>query len=89
MPNFRWPSLFHDISLCKKVYSVRPEKPSDWESIAQKLSKVFTDHDDKGQSIAVKGRGCRERLELLVKKFRDEDRKALKRYVSFICIVKL
>lgn len=80
MPNFRWPTVYHDISLAKEVYSTRPEKPSDWEVIAAKLSVLFSTKDDK--SISLKGRGCRERLDLLIKKYKEEDRKALKRYVA-------
>ena len=56
MPNFRWPSLYHDMSLSKEVINLCPEKPSDWETI-----------DD-----------------LLLKKYRDEDAKALKRYVTYV-----
>ena len=80
MPNFRWPLLYHDISLAEEVYSTRPEKPSDWEVIAAKLSVLFSRKDDK--SISLKGRGCRERLDLLIKKYKEEDKKALKRYVA-------
>lgn len=80
MPNFRWPLLYHDISLAKEVNSTRPEKPSDWEVIAAKLCALFSKKDDK--MISLKGRGCRERLDLLLKKYKEEDKKALKRYVA-------
>ena len=77
MPNFRWPLVYHDVSLAKEVYSTRPEKSSDWEVIAAKLSVVFSTRDDK--IISLKGRGCRKRLDLLMKKYKEEDKKALKR----------
>ena len=80
MPKFRWPLVYHDISLAKEVYSTRPEKPSDWEVIAAKLSASFSKKDDK--IISLKGRGCRERLDLLIKKYKEEDKKALKWYVA-------
>ena len=79
MPNFRWPWLYHDISLAKEVNSLRPEKPCDWESIATKLSAIFSSED---MPIIIKGRACRERLDLLLIKYREEDAKALKRYVT-------
>ena len=64
----------------KEIYSTRPEKPSDWEVIAARLSALFSKKDDK--SITLKGRGCRDRLDLLMKKYKEEDKKALKRYVA-------
>ena len=69
--------MSHDIALAKEVISLRPEKPVDWDTIACTLSSTFSSED---KPVVLKGRGCRERLELLLKKFRDEDRKALKRY---------
>ena len=79
MTIFRWPLLYHDLSLAKEVISVHPEKPSDWDSIATKLSDIFT---SPIKPVVIKGRACRERLDLLVKKYKEEDTKALKRYAS-------
>ena len=78
MPNFRWPLLFNDLSLVKEVLSLRPNKPADWESIATKLSTLFST-DNK--PVFLKGRACKDRLELLLKKYKEEDEKALKRLV--------
>jgi len=78
MPNFRWPLLYHDIALAKEVISLRPEKPSDWGNIATKLSAIFS---SKEKPVMIKGRACRERLDLLLKKYKEEDVKALRRYV--------
>lgn len=76
MPNFRWPLLQHDISLAKEVVSRRPEKTNDWDMIAKELSKNFSTPD---KPVVLKGRACKDRLELLVKKYRDEDARALRR----------
>ena len=39
---FQVPLLHHDISFTKEVLSLHPEKHSDWESIATKLSTIFS-----------------------------------------------
>lgn len=83
MPSFRWPDVANDISLAKEVISRRPDKPSDWESIACTLSELFSTEE---KPVALKGRGCRERMELLTKKYREEDNKSLKRYLRS-CLV--
>ena len=79
MLNFRWPSFFHDISLAKEVVSARPDKMSEWDLIGADLSAKFTRQD--GKPVSLKGRGCKDRLDLLIKKYNDEDHKALKQYV--------
>ena len=76
MPQFRWPEMKHDVALAKEVASVRPSKPTDWEGIAGVLSVAFST-DDK--PVALKGRGCRERLDRLIDKFKTEEAKSLKR----------
>ena len=76
MPSFRWPDLSNDIVLAKEVVSVRPAKPYEWDSIAATLSVLFSTED---KPVMLKGRGCREHLELLLKKFKDEDSKSLRR----------
>ena len=76
MPNFRWPLVYHNISLAKEVYLTHPEKPSDWEVIPAKLSALFSKKDDK--IISLKGRGCQEHLDLLIKKYKEEDKKSIK-----------
>ena len=65
MPNFRWPLLYHDLSLAKDVISIRPEKTSDWDAIAAKLSTLFS---TDAKPVSIKGRACHERLDLLLKK---------------------
>lgn len=69
--SFRWPKLWHEICLLKEVVDTRPGKPEQWETVAETLTSVF--------GVPVKGRGCREHLDLMIKKFKQEERKALKR----------
>ncbi len=72
-PSFRWPKLVHDIALLKEVVAERPMKAETWDSVADTLSVLF--------GVIVSGRGCREHLDLLVKKFKADEQKALKRQV--------
>ena len=77
MSPFRWPKVDQeDIALCKEIIARRPMKSDDWEDIAEFLSNLFTTENNP---VQIKGRGCRERSELLVKKYKSEERKALKR----------
>ena len=76
MPSFRWPDVSHDIALAIEVISHRPQKPVDWDAIAGTLSSAFSTEE---KPVELKGRGCRERMDLLLRKYKDEDAKALKR----------
>ena len=42
MAPFRWPELSHDVALATEVAARRPQKPQDWEDIAQALSQAFS-----------------------------------------------
>lgn len=75
MPGFRY-ELMHDLALATETAASRPNKPAEWESVAAKLSKRFSTEE---KPVVLKGRGCRERLELLLKKHQDDDKNALKR----------
>ena len=75
MPGFRW-EIKHDLALATEVVSKRPDKPADWIALAEALCNAFS-IDEK--PFQVKGRGCRDRMDLLLKKYKDEDKKALKR----------
>ena len=75
MPRFRW-DLKNDIALASEVATHRPLKPVGWDEIACTLNTSFST-DDK--PVGLKGRGCKERLDLLLKKYKAEDTKALKR----------
>lgn len=74
---FRWPFIQHDLALANEVVSSIPNSPGDWERIAKALSKAFT--TSTGNTIELKGRGCRERVYRLCQKHDQEDKKALKR----------
>ena len=76
MPQFRWPELKHDLALAREVISCRPSKLQDWDKIATKLSEVFSSED---KPVELKGRGCRDRTDRLLDKFKAEDSKSLKR----------
>ena len=75
MPGFHY-DLRHDLALVNEVAVMRPSKPPEWESVATKLSIQFST-DEK--PVQLKGRGCRECLELLLKKYQEDDKKALKK----------
>ena len=74
---FRW-SLSQDIALCEEVRKTRPEKSLQWQKIADRINDAFSTEENM---VDVRGRGCKERLTLLVRKYKDEDRKSLKRSV--------
>ena len=73
---FRWPSVKDDIALATEVATERPEKPSEWDKIAESLSELFS-NDEK--NVSLKGRGCHERNDRILKKYKEEDAKFLKR----------
>lgn len=76
MAQFRWPKVENDIALLKEIVARRHSKADEWEDIAEFLSSLFSTVNNP---VALKGRGCRERSELLMKKFKSKERKALKR----------
>lgn len=92
MAPFRWPSIRHDLALAKEVASTAPEKPAEWDTLAAKLSEAFS---TDAKVVEVKGRGCRERIERLIDKYKKEDAKALKRckvrvhllYISSLLVI--
>ena len=73
---FRWPELSHNICLAREVVGRRPSKPLEWEEVAAIPSRTFS---TSTKPVKLKGRGCRERLERLVEKFRTEESQSLKR----------
>ncbi|CAB3986879.1 Hypothetical predicted protein [Paramuricea clavata] len=76
MGPFRWPSTENDIALAREVAASRPEKPNDWDGIATRLSEHFS---TDGKPVELKARGCRERMDRLLSKYKQEDAKSLKR----------
>ena len=82
MPSFRWPYLVQDLVLAKEVVSTRPFKATEWDQVAQKLSFTFSTPQ---REVVLKGRGCRERLNRLIQKYKFEDARALKRLDIINC----
>ena len=76
MPPFRWSSIGNDIMLATEVATRRPSSSSEWEVIAGILSQAFSTVE---KPVDLSGRACRERLERILLKYKDEDKKSLKR----------
>ena len=83
MSPFQRPELWHDVVLATEVAARCLQKPQDWEDIAQALSQAFATPE---KAVQLKGRGCRERMDLLVKKHKNEDAKAPKKRVCVCCV---
>ena len=65
----------NELALEKEVVApLHPEKPCEWNAIAGILSIAFS---TDGKSTEIKGRGCRERIERLLQKYAQDDRKTL------------
>ena len=73
---FRWPNTCQDVMLATEVAQRRPKCPADYEEIARVLSTIFS--EDK-KPVVLSGRACRERMNGLISKYLEEDKKALKR----------
>ena len=76
MPSFRWLDIQQDIALAKEVMSKRPKRIGEWDIIAGILNNIFSTEE---KSVSLKGRGCRDRMNRLVEKYRSEDKRSLKR----------
>lgn len=76
MPPFRWPSMLNDVMLAKEVAAHRPKSGAEWDGIASNLSKAFSTAE---KPVDLSGRACRERLERLLNKYKDEDNRSLRR----------
>jgi len=70
MPGFRW-DLKQDIALATMVLPKRPHKLVGWSDVAEDLNASFSTED---KPVHLKGRGCRERMDLLLKKCKDDDK---------------
>lgn len=73
MPSVRW-NLEEDTALCVEVFKMRPESSAQWAEIADDLNRRF-----QFRKISFTDRSCRDRMNLLKKKYKNEDRKSLKR----------
>lgn len=68
--------MVHELALAKEVAAHRPQKPVDWIEIADILSSMCSTEE---KPVLLKGRGCKGRMDLLLKKYKDEDSKSLKK----------
>ncbi|XP_068758203.1 MAP7 domain-containing protein 2-like [Montipora capricornis] len=76
MAPFRWPLVQNDIDLAIEVDAARPEKSSDWDLIAAKLSNHFSTPE---KPVELTGRSCRERMDRVLEKYKFEESRSLKR----------
>ena len=76
MAPFKWSNVAYDILLGKEVLARRPSSPMEWESVAETLSEIFSIAE---KVVILKGRGCRERVDRLLMKYNEEDKKNLKK----------
>ena len=75
-PPFRWPKPSQVLALVRECAKEMPEKTSDYEVIAERLSSAFsTEH----QEVTIKARGAKEKMERILKKYKGEDNQSLKR----------
>ena len=81
MPGFHWEAV-HNLALAKEVATHRPQKPLDWAEIAERLNTAFST-DEKH---VLKGRECKDRLDFLLKTYKEEDAKSLKKYACTFII---
>ena len=80
MAPFRWSTTSNDILLGTEVSARKSKSLADWETIAGILSQTFHSDDDK--QVNLTGRARREWLERLINKFKEEDKKSLKKWAS-------
>ena len=84
MPPFHWLLVEQELHLAREVSCHRPEKPAEWDKIAQRLSEAFSDGTN---FVELKGKGCRERIERRLQKRRAEDVRSLNRLVDYLCLI--
>ena len=77
---FRWPLQKQDLLLATEVASRQAIKQSEFEPIASVLSVEFGKLTP-GKLVST-ARACRERMERLLEKYINGDKKALKRYIE-------
>ena len=76
MAPFRWPEISNDLMLAREVAAKNPKNGAEWETIACLLSRAF---NKDGKTIDLTGRACKDRLERLITKHKDDDKKSLKK----------
>ena len=78
---FRWPLQKQDLLLATEVASRQAIKQSEFEPIASVLNVEFGKLTP-GKPVSLTARACRERMERLLEKYINEDKKAPKRYIE-------
>lgn len=78
---FRWPLQKQDLLLATKIASRQAFKQSKFDPKESVLSVEFGKLTP-GQPVSLTARACRERMERLLEKYINEDKKALKRYIE-------
>lgn len=58
------------MALAKEVAQDSPEKPDEWEAVHKRLGKVFS---TDSYTVELKGRGCREKMDRILTKYKEED----------------
>ena len=76
MAPFRLPLPLNDVMLATEVAARKPMCATEWDVIASILSTVFSTNERK---VVLSGRACRERLDRILNKYLEDDKKALKR----------
>ena len=66
----------NDVMLATKVVARKPMCATEWDVIASILSTVFSTNERK---VVLTGQACRERLDHILNKYLEDDKKALKR----------
>ena len=66
-------------------FARRPYLTKDWEAIAKILGTIFSTEE---KSIELTGRACRKRMDRLLNKFQQEDKKSLKKCQNSVSMVK-
>ena len=73
----------NDVDLAIEVAAARPEKSSDWDLFAAKLSNHFSTPE---KPVELTGRSCRECMDRILEKYKSEESRSLKRYLHILII---
>ena len=76
MAPFRWPLPLNDMMLATEFAARKPTCATKWHVMASILSTVFSTNERK---VELTGRACRERLNRILNKYLEDNKKALKR----------
>ena len=63
------------MAFVKEVAQDSPKKPDEWEAVDKRLGKAFS---TDSYTVELKGKGCREKMNQILTKYKEEDVKGLK-----------